>query len=119
MTMTNAASDRRHEPRVQALDLVHIEEYRYPALTSFKTDDAVGRTLDLSHDGMRLQLDHPLLLKTKVRLDLALGNTVLRVEGRVVSSRIVEDRYEMGIEFTGVKPEQWEAIDAYLHLRAD
>lgn len=117
--MTNTAADRRREPRVQALDLVHIEEYRYPSLTNFKTDDAIGRSLDLSHEGMRLQLDHPLPLKTKLGLDLALGNTVLRMQGRVVSSRIVEDRYEMGVEFTDVKPEQWEAIDAYLHLRAD
>ena len=102
-------SERRHEARVKALDLVHVEEYAYPPLGEYKTDDALGRTLDLSHHGMRLQLDHPLHLRTRLRLD-----------GRVRSVREVDPRAcEMGIEFVGLTAEQYDQLDAYLHLRGD
>lgn len=42
--------ERRHEPRVKALNLVRAAEYNHAGLS----EDAIGRTLDLSHDGMRL-----------------------------------------------------------------
>lgn len=117
---TPVTTERRHEPRVKALDLVHVEEYAYPPLGQYKTDDALGRTLDLSHHGMRLQLDHPLHLRTRLHLDLALGNTILRLEGRVRSAREVDARVcEMGIEFVGLTADQYDRLDAYLHLRGD
>lgn len=118
--MTESGSDRRHEPRVQAINLVHVEEYAYPVLDGFKTDDAIGRTLDLSHDGMRLQLDHCLPLRTKLKLDLALGNQVLQFEGRVTSIREIDGTAcDMGIQFVDVTPEQYEALEEHLQLRGE
>jgi PilZ domain-containing protein len=112
--------DRRHEPRVKALNLVHVEEYKYPSLTEYKTDDTIGRTMDLSHDGMNLELDHCLPLKTLVKLDLALGNLVLQLQGKVRSIREVDEHtYDHGIEFKDLSPEDYEALEEHLELRAD
>lgn len=113
--------ERRQEPRVKAIDLVHVEEHRESPLGRYKTEDSIGRTVDLSHDGMRLQLvDHALDVRTHLWLDLQLGNTVLRLEGRIRSVNAVDGRTsEHGVEFLNVTPEQYEALDAYLHLRGD
>lgn len=114
-----SVSDRRHEPRVQTINLVHLREYRYPTLIDYKTDDTLGKTLDLSHDGMRLEVDHALPLRTKVKLDLALGEQILTMMGKVRSlSEIDETHVDLGIEFENVTPEQYEALEEYLQLRA-
>lgn len=112
--------NRRHEPRVKALNLVHVEEYKYPSLTDYKTDDTIGRTLDLSHDGMNLEIDHCLQLKTLVKLELALGNLVLELQGKVRSIRALdENTYDHGIEFVDLSPEHYEALEEHIQLRAE
>jgi len=113
-------TERRNEPRIHTMNLVHIEGYRFPTLTDFKTDDAIGKTIDLSHEGMRLELDHALPLRSRVEIELALGNQVLKLHGRVKSIQEVDERLcDMGIEFVDVAPEDYEALDAHLQLRAD
>jgi hypothetical protein len=112
--------DRRHEPRVEARDLVHVEEFAHPHIGWLCTHEAMGRTTDLSHDGMRVELDRPLELGARVKVDLGLGETILRLRGRVRSAREVSPaRAEVGLELMGVTPEQYEDLDAYLHLRGD
>jgi hypothetical protein len=118
--MSDTVSERRHEPRIKAMNLVHVEEYAYPTLGEYKTDDAIGRTLDVSHDGMRLELDHCLPLRTKVKLELALGNQILHLEGRVRSIVEVDAHLcDMGIQFENLTPEQYEALEEHCRLREE
>lgn len=103
---------------MRAIDLVQVEEFIFPALTTFKGDETLGRTLDLSRDGLRLELDHALPLRSRVRLHLALGERLLRLDGWVRSSRVREPRgAEVGIEFLGVDPAQRAALDEFLRDR--
>ena len=113
--------DRRQEPRIKAIDLVHVEEHCNSTLGRYKTEDSIGRTVDLSHDGMRLELlDHALPVRTHLWLDLQLGNALLRIEGRIRSVQAVDARTsEHGVEFLNVTPEQYDTLDVYLHLRGD
>ncbi len=116
MTETNA--DRRHEPRIKAINLVHVAEYSYAALANWKTDETIGRTLDLSHDGMRLELNHCLPLRTRVKLDLALGNQLLQLDGRVRSLvEVNPTTCDHGIEFVDVSDDQYQVLEEYLSLR--
>ena len=111
-------TERRQEPRIQTMNLVHVEGYRYPTLTEFKTEDAVGKTIDLTHDGMRLELDHCIPIRSRVEIELALGNQILKLHGRVKSIQEVDERLcDMGIEFVDVSPEDYEALDLHLKLR--
>lgn len=116
-------TERRHEPRVKAVDMVHVEEYRYPTLEDYKTDDAIGRTLDLSHDGMRLELDHCIPLRSRVKIELAFGEQVLHLNGKVRSIREIDEKgdhwCDHGIEFIDVTPEQYEALEEHLQLHSD
>jgi hypothetical protein len=117
MSDTDTGAERRHEPRIEALNLVRAAEYSDIGL---KLEDAVGRTLDLSHDGMRLELDHCLPLRSRVWLSLALGNQLLDLHGRIKFLREIDStKCEMGIEFEDVRPEQYEALEEYLQLRSE
>jgi hypothetical protein len=112
------ATERRREPRARVHDLVHVEEYSYTGRGQFKSDDALGRTIDLSHSGCRLELDHPLHFNTRLVLDVALGDRVLRVGGRVRSiDERAENCHHMGIEFEGVDLVQHEQLAKHLRGR--
>ena len=109
-------AERRREPRVKAVSLVNVAEFTE---VGFRTDLEIGRTLDVSHAGMRVELNHPLPLRSVVTLNLQLGEQILELHGKVRSVRAVDDTTcDMGIEFSGLSPEQYEAIDEYLALRA-
>lgn len=110
--------DRRKEPRVGSVHLVHVEEYWYPPGANHRTDEAIGRTLDLSRAGLRLELDRPLHPCSRVRLDLALRDALLRLEGRIRWVRETDPgRHEMGIELALPGPEEADALEAFLRLR--
>lgn len=113
------ATERRREPRASVHDLVHVEEYSFSGQGQFKSDDSIGRTLDLSHAGCRLELDHPLHFNTRLVLDLALDDEVMRIGGRVKS---IDERGErchhMGIEFEGVDLVQHALLDRHLRSRS-
>lgn len=107
--------DRRREPRIQAFNLVSAAHFnRWGGLD----DLALGRTTDLSHEGLRLELDHSLPVRSRLRLSLALGNSILGLEGRIVSVAEVDtNRFELGVQFTHVTADQYEQLDEYLRLR--
>lgn len=110
------SQERRREPRVQAVSLVNVAEFTE---VGFRTDLEIGRTLDVSHDGMRVELNHPLPLRSVVTINLQMGEQILEIHGKVRSVRAIDDTTcDMGIEFTDVGPDQYEAIDEYLKLRA-
>jgi twitching motility protein PilT len=110
-----AAKERRHEPRVKALALVNVREVE-PS-TGDLGEVALGRTRDLSHDGLRLELDHPLLIGTRVRLSLALENEVLEVEAGVRSiEELGKGQYAIGLRFGRLGVEEAKKLDNYLRV---
>lgn len=95
--MAEAEADRRHDQRVEKIHLVQVSRFDEEG---FRADLAAGRTLNLSRGGMRLELYHPLPLRSQVSLSLLLGDEVVEVHGRVTYlEELDEDRCAMGIEF--------------------
>ena len=111
-----APTERRHEARVRALTLVNVGELdEVGAPRELHT----GRTRDLSRDGMRLELDHPLLIGAHLRISLALENQVLELDGHVRSiARDDQGRYQVGVRFGRLDAEAAKALDGYLRLHA-
>ena len=110
-----AVSERRHEPRVKALALVNVSEL--DAAIGKPGQLTTGRTRDLSHDGLRLELDHPLLIGARLRLSLALENEVLEAEATVRSiEQLDEGRYGLGLRFSRLGPEEARKLEAYLRV---
>jgi hypothetical protein len=73
-------------------------------------DDSVGlsgKLTDISLGGCYVEMLSPLPLDTPIQLVFNLGDTPLRVSGRVCSSQMA---LGMGVSFTGMSPENFEAL---------
>jgi hypothetical protein len=96
------ANEKRRFPRIQALNIV-AEKGR------------VFRTLDLSREGMLVEMDVPTAVGTRIQLDLALGEEVLEVTGQVMR-HVPQDngRIGVGVQFERLTPRAERAIREYL-----
>ena len=93
-------ANERHHPRIENLNLVQI---------------STGRTLDISQGGIRLELYHPLPLRTVVSLTVALGDTLVDVQGKVVYLEEIDDeRCAMGIQFIDIPDDSQRLLDDYV-----
>ena len=106
-----ANQERRQKRRISAINLANIEIDDDAA----GAEELVGRTLDLSSEGMRVELVHALPVGSSVRVRLALGDRLLDV-GAVVrsSAEIAGDMTAVGLEFTQIADDSREALIAYL-----
>ena len=108
--MGQAAKDRRIAPRIKKLNLVQVSRFDEDG---FRADLATGRTLDISRGGMRLELHHPLPLRSVVGLTLALVGELIDVSGTVVHLEVLDsERCAMGIRFTDLDEAAGDLIDA-------
>ena len=107
--------DRRIDTRVDKINLVQVSRFDEEG---FRADLATGRTLNISRGGLRLELHHPLPLRSVVSLDLLLAERLVQIEGVVVYLEALnDDTCCMGVEFRNVPPDiQGELnrlVDAY------
>jgi hypothetical protein len=70
----------------------------------------VGRTIDISETGVRLETPGHLCIDDKVRLEIAVEETVVNANGRVVHAARRHDLIEAGIEFTVIADEDRLAL---------
>jgi hypothetical protein len=108
--------ERRAAPRVQSINLVSLAQFNESGF--FSALDS-GRTLDVSPLGIRLELSHPLPLRTVVEMSLALGERLIELEGRVCHLEVIDEhRCMMGIELTRLGDEARAALEAAVQDRA-
>lgn len=110
--MSDFVEERRQEPRIRKLNLVQVSRF---SEEGFRADLATGRTLDISHGGIRLELNHPLPLRSVVELTLAITGKIVEVSGTVVYLEVIDqDRCAMGIQFGTLSEKARRVIDACL-----
>jgi len=113
MPQTTGSQDRRDHPRVEKLNLVQISRFDEDGFRA--ADLATGRTLDISHGGVRLELYHPLPLRSVLSLTLALNNQLIEVTGTVVHLEVLDaERCAMGVEFTDLDDDARRVLDAHV-----
>ncbi|MGE0706471.1 MAG: PilZ domain-containing protein [Planctomycetota bacterium] len=114
MKERHVPSERRSETRVKALTLVDVGEFNDAGLM---TGLEIGRTLDLTHEGLRLELSHPIDVGKRVVMDIELGEKIVELRGKVVSCAPTDDaRWGLGVEFTDLGPEDYEWLDEFVQL---
>ncbi len=110
--MIGQEQSHRHFPRIKNILLVEINQFDEKG---FRADLATGRTLDISYGGLRLELNHPLPLRSIVVLTLALGKGLVQIKGKVVYLEKINDRRcAMGIQFTDVAPKSRRLLDEHV-----
>ena len=101
--MSGSGSTRRIDPRVEKIQLVQISRFDEEG---FRADLATGRTINISRGGLRLELHHPLPLRSEVEIDLALNDELIHVSGTVVYLEVIdEEKCYMGIAFKHLPPQ--------------
>lgn len=104
--------NRRGATRVERISLVQVSRFDEEG---FRADLATGRTLNISRGGVRVELHHPLPLRSKVRLDLAVNDQLVGLEGTVVYLQALdEERCCMGIEFHHIDPTTQKLLAEFL-----
>ncbi|HEU4394222.1 MAG TPA: PilZ domain-containing protein [Planctomycetota bacterium] len=99
------------------------EKRRYPRINSLNIvadRGRVFRTLDLSREGMLLEMDFPAALGTRLALDVALGESVVEVQGLVVR-HVPQDngRIAVGIRFDRVTPRVERTLREFLLKKSE
>ncbi len=104
--------DRRTSPRVERINLVQVNRFDEEG---FRADMATGRTMNISAGGLRLELHHPLPLRSKISLNLVLGDQIIDLSGTVVYlESLDETRSCMGIEFDDLDPETERLMEPFI-----
>lgn len=99
-------ADRRRGPRIRALYHVVINADGVRDEISV----TVGRTMDVSETGVRLETPGHLCIDDKVRLEIAVEERLVNASGRVVHAARRGDLIEAGIEFTVIPDEDRLAL---------
>lgn len=92
-----AYKDKRRFIRVHSLNLSYV------LLDNEENSEqqTMGRTLDVSEAGIRLETHLPVEIGRRMLLSIGLENEVVDIRGRVVhSGKNAEGKYELGVEFT-------------------
>ena len=92
-------TERRRAPRVRALYHIVISSNG----DANEISVAIGRTVDVSETGVRVELPGRLCVDDRVRLEIAVEETVVNAEGQVIRAARVGDLVEAGIEFTFIE----------------
>ena len=93
---TPEATERRRTPRVRALYHVVVTSNGMAEELSV----TVGRTVDVSENGVRLETPGHLSVDDKVRLEIAVEETVVNAKGKVIRAMRLGELIEAGVEFT-------------------
>jgi c-di-GMP-binding flagellar brake protein YcgR len=105
------SQDKRKYKRINSLNLSYV-------LVDGKKDadrQTMGRTLDVSEAGIRLETHLPVPVGSEMLLSIGLEDEVVDIRGRVVHSRQNEEgRHELGVQFTKVDPEVSDTLHKFI-----
>lgn len=109
--------ERRIDPRIEKVHLVQVNRFDEEG---FRADLTTGRTLNISRGGVRVELHHPVPLRSVVSLNLVLGERIIDVSGTVVYLEDMDgERCGMGIEFGDLDPQTEALLDEFVeHFEA-
>lgn len=102
---------RRHE-RYDALNLLS-----YVCIDSDGKEwtQGMGRTLDISETGLRLETHEPIDTKYVVLLSIGIEDDLVDIRGKVVyCNRGDQSKFEAGIEFQEVPPDAYAVLQRYI-----
>ncbi|MGB2928275.1 MAG: PilZ domain-containing protein [Desulfobacterales bacterium] len=104
--------NRRKHVRINALNLI---SYSCIDETVQAVAQGMGRTLNVSQDGILLETHVPIDPKHTVALAIGLEDDLINIKGRVVFSMAGgEERFEAGIEFIDTDEAALEVLKKYI-----
>jgi len=83
-------------------DAIHLLDYLVLDQEGHDTTYSMGRTLDVSANGLKLETTHPLDPHSRLRITVGMANELVDLTGTVTYCRAVRNRYISGISFNGI-----------------
>jgi len=104
--------DKRKYPRVSALNMISLQKTGENGILNF---DAMGRTLDISAGGALCETVMHIPEETLLELNIQNEEDILTIKGRVVHSREnTDEKYETGIKFIDLTPEESSTLSLWV-----
>ncbi len=109
-------AERRREPRERTYQLVNVSRLNREGVP---VEQVLGRTLDVSRAGARVEVDRELPTGARVRVDMALREELVSTEAEVRHVEPArEGGYHLGVQFLALDDGAFERLDGFLRARA-
>jgi hypothetical protein len=107
-------NERRHHTRINALNLI---SYNCIDATKNVVSQGMGRTLNVSEDGILLETHVSIDPKYTVELAIGLEDELINIKGSIIFSTPGKDeKYEAGIEFVETDDASIEILKKYIKV---
>jgi len=104
--------DQRRSERKDTLNFLDIEHVAHEGEV---LNQGMGRTIDVSTVGLKLETHIPLTTGESLRVSIGLDDDVAELQGRIVHVAEVEkDTYHAGVEFVDLDTEGQRMLNRYL-----
>lgn len=105
------SQDKRKHARIDSLNLSYVlVDGRFS-----EEKQTMGRTLNVSESGIRLETHLPVELGTQLLLSIGLEDKVVDITGRVVhSSQNEQGAHELGVEFLDIDARVETTLKAFI-----
>lgn len=104
-------TDKRHFIRHDAIHLIdYLEVYKDGSFGTY----SMGRTLDVSNNGLQLETTLPIPPGTTLELTVGIADDLVDLKGRVIHCRTAQGRYVSGISFAPLEKEGARVLGLYM-----
>ena len=102
--------EHRHFIRKDAL---HLLDYLVVDQNGVQTTYSMGRTLDVSENGLKLETTQPILTGDTLLISVGVEDDIIDLRGKVVHSEVLDGRHVTGIEFQDISTEGRRVFKKY------
>lgn len=107
-------SEKRQHPRINALNLIY---YNCIDATESIVAQGMGRTLNVSEDGILLETHVSIDPKHAIELAIGLEDELINIKGSIIYSTPGKDeKFEAGIEFVETDDATIEILKKYIEV---
>ncbi len=107
---TMKATEHRQFIRKNAL---HLLDYLVIDPHGLQTTYSMGRTLDVSENGLKLETTQPISHRDTLLITIGVEDDLIDLRGEVVHTKIIDEQYVSGIEFQDISEEGRRILKKY------
>jgi hypothetical protein len=96
------------------LDSLHLLDYLIVDTEGYEGEYSMGRTLDVSINGVTMETVKPIPIGVNLILTLGIEDDLVDISGRPTHTEPHDSRYITGIEFTKVSAENRAILNKYV-----
>ena len=96
------------------MDSLHLLDYLIIDREGRQTTHSMGRTLDVSEHGMKLEVTQPVSNGDTMLITVGLENELIDLTGEVKYSKKISNRYTIGIEFSDISDNGIRILKKYI-----